>query len=137
MFSFLKSYVKLQVADPIHEQIKFVQSSIKSTQVRNSIENYSLWTNPLPANPTDSNQLSLKLWFEINYALEVSWKYMSNHVWWCCVRLYFCVLFILLMVDCLQGIMKMGVLIMWRWWIMLMCYYGPWIIHRPQKCMWY
>jgi len=42
-----------------------------------------------------------------------------------------------LMMDCWQGIMKMGVLIMWRWWIMLTCYCGPWIIHHPQRCMWY
>jgi hypothetical protein len=33
MSSFLKIFVKPQVANPIHEQIKFVQSSIKSTQV--------------------------------------------------------------------------------------------------------
>ncbi len=94
-------------------------------------------TNPLPTNPIDSNQLSLKLWFEINHALEVSWKYFNNHVWWCCVKLYLRVLLILIMVDCLQGIMKMGILIVWRWWVMLTCYRGPWIIHHPQICMWY
>jgi len=33
MFSFFKIFMKLQVANPTHEQIKFVQSSIKSTQV--------------------------------------------------------------------------------------------------------
>jgi hypothetical protein len=32
MFYFLKIFVKLQVVDPTHEQIKFVQSSIKSIQ---------------------------------------------------------------------------------------------------------
>jgi hypothetical protein len=37
-------------------------------------------TNPLLANPIDSNQLSLKLWLQINYALEASWKYLNNHV---------------------------------------------------------
>ncbi len=42
-----------------------------------------------------------------------------------------------LMMDCLQGIMRMGVLVVWRWWIMLTCYCGPWIIHHPQRCMWY
>jgi hypothetical protein len=39
MSSFLKISVKLQVANPTHEQIKFVQSSIKSTQVWGSIKN--------------------------------------------------------------------------------------------------
>ncbi len=58
-------------------------------------------------------------------------------MWWCCVKLYLCVLLILIMVDCLQGIMKMGILVVWRWWFMLTCYYGPWIIHHPQRCMWY
>ncbi len=33
--------------------------------------------------------------------------------------------------------MRMGVLVVWRWWIMLTCYCGPWIIHHPQRCMWY
>jgi hypothetical protein len=33
MSSFLKIFMKLEVVDPIHEQIKYVQSSIKSTQV--------------------------------------------------------------------------------------------------------
>jgi hypothetical protein len=33
MFFFLKLFVRLQVVNPTHEQIKFVQSSIKSTQV--------------------------------------------------------------------------------------------------------
>jgi hypothetical protein len=32
MSYFLKIFTKLQVVDPIHEQIKFVQSSMKSTQ---------------------------------------------------------------------------------------------------------
>jgi len=89
-----------QVANPTHEQIKYVQSSIKSTQLWSSIKNFFLKTNPLPTNPIDSKQLSLKLWLEINHALEASWKYLNNHVW-CCVRLYLCVLLILLMVDCL------------------------------------
>jgi len=80
---------------------QFVQSSIKSTQVWNSKKNFSFQKNPLLANPIDSNQLNLKLWLEINCALEASCKYFSNHVWWCCVKLYFYVLFILLMVDCL------------------------------------
>jgi hypothetical protein len=137
MSSCLKISVKLQVAYPTHEQIKYVQSSIKSTQVWNFIKNSSLWTNPLLANPIDWNQLSLKLWLQINYVLETSWKYLNNHVWWCCVRMYLCVLLILLMVDCLHGIMRMGVPIMWRWWVMLTCYCGPWIIHHPQRCMWY
>ncbi len=137
MSSFLKISMKLQVIDSTHEQIKYVQSSLKSTQVWSSIKNFSFQTNPLLTNPIDSNQLSLKLWLEINHALEASWKYLNNHVWWCCVQLYFYVLFILFMVDCLKGIMKMGVPIMWRWWVMLTCYYGPWIIHHPQKCMWY
>jgi hypothetical protein len=101
MFSFLKICVKLQVVDPTHEQFKFVQNSIKSTRVWNSIKNSFLQTNPLPANPIDSNQLTLKLWIEINHALKTSWKYLNNRVWWCCVRMYSCVLFILLMVDCL------------------------------------
>jgi len=48
MSSFLKIYVKLQVANPTHEQIKFVQSSIKSTQVWSSIKNSFFRTNPLP-----------------------------------------------------------------------------------------
>jgi hypothetical protein len=137
MSSFLRISMKLQVADPTHEQIKSIQSSINSTQVWSSIKYSSFQTNPLPTNLIDSNQLSLELWLEINYALEASWKYLNNHVWWCCVRLYFCVLFILLMVDCLQGIMKMGILVVWRWWIMLTCYCGPWIIHHPQRCIWY
>jgi hypothetical protein len=34
----------------------------------------------MPANPIDSNHLSLKLWLEINRALEASWKYLNNHV---------------------------------------------------------
>jgi lipopolysaccharide export LptBFGC system permease protein LptF len=123
--------VKLQAVNPTHEQIKFVQSSVKSTQVWSSINNFSFWTNPLLANPIDSNQLSLKLWLKINHALEASWKSLNNHVWWCCVWLYLCVMFILIMVDCLQGIMRMGVLIVWRRWVMLTCYYGPWIIHHP------
>jgi hypothetical protein len=101
MSSFLKIFVKLQDANPTHEKIKFVQSSIKSTQVWNSKKNFSFQTNPLLANPIDSNQLNLKLWLEINRVLEASYKYFSNHVWWCCVRLYFYVLFILLMMDCL------------------------------------
>jgi hypothetical protein len=94
MSYFLKIFVKLQVADPTHKQIKFVQSSIKSTQVWSSINKMFLQTNPLPANPIDSNQLNLKLWFKINHALETSWKYLCNHVWWCCVKIYFHVLFI-------------------------------------------
>jgi len=137
MFSFLKIYVKLQLVDPIHEQIKYVQSSIKSTQVWNSIKNFSIWTNPLLVNPIDSNQLSLKLRLEINCVLETSWKYLNNHVWWCCVRLYLCVLLILLMVDYLQVIKRIGVPVVWRWWIMMTCYCGPWIIYHPQRCMWY
>jgi hypothetical protein len=40
---------------PIHEQIEFVQSSIKSTQVWSSIKIYFFRTNPLPTNPIDSN----------------------------------------------------------------------------------
>jgi len=36
---FFKISMKLQVANPTHEQIKFVQSSIKSTQVWSSIKN--------------------------------------------------------------------------------------------------
>ncbi len=88
-------------------------------------------------NPIDSNQLNLMFWLEINHVLEASWKYLSNHVWWCCVKIYLYVFLIQLMVDYLQGIMKMGILIMWRWWIVLTCYYGPWITHHPRKCMWY
>jgi hypothetical protein len=137
MFFFPKISMKLQVVDPTHKQIKFVQSSIKSTQVWSSSKNFSFQKNPLLTNPIDSNQLSLKLWFEINYALKASWKYLNNHVWWCCVRLYFYVLIILFIVDYLQGILRMGVLVVWRWWVMLTCYYGPWIIHHPQRCMWY
>jgi len=137
MFSFPKIFMKLQVADPTHEQIKYAQSSIKSIQIWSSIKNSSFEKNPLPTNPIDSNQLSLKLWLKINHALEASWKYLTNHVWWCCVKLYFYVLFILLMVDCLKGITKLGVLVVWKWWIMLTCYCGPWIIHHPQRCMWY
>jgi hypothetical protein len=138
MFSFLNIFLQLHwVVDSTHEQIKSIESYIKSAQVWNSIQNSSLQTNPLPTNPIDSNQLSLKLWLEINHALEVSWKYLSNHVWWCSIRLYFCVLFIMLMLDYLQGIMKMGIIVMRRWWIMLTCYCGPWIIHQPQRCMWY
>jgi len=38
--SFLKISMKLQVANPTHEQIKFVQSSIKWTQVWSSIKNF-------------------------------------------------------------------------------------------------
>jgi hypothetical protein len=63
--------MKLQVVDLTHEQIKIIQSSIK---------NSSFQTNPLPTNLIDSNQLSLKLWLEINYALEASWKYLNNRV---------------------------------------------------------
>ncbi len=137
MSSFLKIFVKLQAINPTHEQVKSIQSSIQSTQVWSSINNSYFWRNPLPPNPIDSNQLSLKLWLEINHALEASWKYLNNHVWWCCVWLYLRVVFILIMVDCLQGIMIMGVLIVWKWWVMLTCYYGPWIIHHPQRCMWY
>jgi len=74
--------------------IQYVQSSIKPTQVWSFINNFSLQTNPLSTNPTNSNQLSLKLWLEINHALKASWKYLSNHVRWCCVKLYFYVLFI-------------------------------------------
>jgi len=80
---------------------EFCSKFHKSTQVWSSIKNFSFQTNPLLANPIDSNQLSLKLWLEINCALKASWKYLSNHVWWCCVRLYSNFLFILLMVDCL------------------------------------
>ncbi len=80
----------------------------------------------MPANPIDSNQLSLKFQLEINRALEASWKYLSNHMWWCCVKLYFYVLFIWFMVDYLQGIMRMGVPLVWRWWVMLTYYCGPW-----------
>jgi hypothetical protein len=68
--------------------------------------------------------------------LGASWKYLNNHVWWCFVKLYFCVLFILLMVDYLQGIMRMGIPIVWRWWIMLTHNCGSWIMHHPQKCIW-
>ncbi len=90
MFSFPKIFMKLQVADPTHEQIKYAQTSIKSIQIWSSIKNSSLKKNPLPTNPIDSNQLSLKLWLKINHALEASWKYLTNHVWWCCVKLYLC-----------------------------------------------
>jgi hypothetical protein len=131
MFSFFKISVKLKVVDPTHKQIKFVQSSIKSTQVWSSSKNFSFQKNPLLANPIDSNQLSLKLLFEINCALKASWKYLSNHAWWCCVKLYLCVLLILFMLDYLQGILRMGVSVVGRWWVMLTCYYGPWIIHHP------
>jgi hypothetical protein len=64
-YFFLRSLwnYKLQI------QLKYVQSSIKPTQVWNSIKNFFLWTNPLSTNPTNSNQLSLKLWLEINRAL--------------------------------------------------------------------
>jgi hypothetical protein len=96
MSFFFKIFVKLQVVDPTHEQIKFVWSLIKSTQVWSSIEKKNLWINPFPTNPTNSNQLSLKLWLEINCALEFSWKYLNNHVWWCCVKLYLCVLLVCL-----------------------------------------
>jgi hypothetical protein len=41
----------------------------------------------------------LKLWLEIDHALKASWKYLNNHVWWCCVRIYSNFLFILLMMD--------------------------------------
>jgi len=88
MSSFLKIFVKLQVAYPTHEQIKYVQSSMKSTQVWSSIKNFSLQTNPLPTNPIDSNQLSLKFFLEINRALEASWKFLSIHVWWCYVSIF-------------------------------------------------
>jgi hypothetical protein len=27
--------------------------------------------------------------------------------------------------------MKMGMPIVWRWWVMVTCYCGPWIIHHP------
>jgi len=37
MFFFLKISMKLQAVDPTHEQIKSIQSSIKSTQVWSSI----------------------------------------------------------------------------------------------------
>jgi hypothetical protein len=40
-----------QVANPTHEQIKSIQSSIKSTQFWSSIKNSFLRTNPLPINP--------------------------------------------------------------------------------------
>ncbi len=53
MFSFLEISMKLQVADPTHKQIKFVQSSIKSTQVWSSIKNFSFLTNSLRTNPID------------------------------------------------------------------------------------
>jgi hypothetical protein len=97
MSSFFKIYVKLHwVVDPIHEQLKSIQSSIKSTQVWSSIKKFPLQTSPLLANLIYSNQLNLKFWFEINCDLETSWKYLSNHVWCCCVRLYFCVLLICL-----------------------------------------
>jgi hypothetical protein len=55
MFSFFKTSTKLQVVDPTHEQIKFAQSLIKSTQVWSFIEFFFLQTNPLPTNPIDSN----------------------------------------------------------------------------------
>jgi hypothetical protein len=61
MSSFIKISMKLQVEDPTHEQIKYLQSSIKSTQIWSSINNSSLRINPLPTNPIDSNQLNLKL----------------------------------------------------------------------------
>jgi hypothetical protein len=73
MFSFLKISLKLQV-DPIHEQIKFVQSLIKSTQVWISIKNSHIRTNPLRTNPIDPNQLS---W---NFGLKsiMPWKLHGN-----------------------------------------------------------
>jgi hypothetical protein len=78
MSSFLKIFVKLQVADPTHEKIKFVQNSIKSTQVWNSIKNSSFPPNPLPTNLIDSNQLSLKLWLKILH--ESTWVIMCDGV---------------------------------------------------------
>ncbi len=80
MSFFFKIFTKLQVVDPTHEQMKFVQSSIKSTQVLSSIKNFSFQKNPLLANPIDSNQQNLKLWLEIDHALKASWKYLNNHV---------------------------------------------------------
>jgi hypothetical protein len=57
--------MKVQVVNPIHEQIKYVQSSIKSTHVSSSIKNFSFQTNPLPTNPIDSNQLSFESFMEV------------------------------------------------------------------------
>jgi hypothetical protein len=127
MFSFLKISMKLQVANPSHEQIKSVQSSIKSAQVWSSINNFFL--EQIHCQPTQ--------WIQVNHTLETSWKYLNNHVWWCCVKIYLRVLLILITVNCLQSIMKMGILVVWRWWVMLTPYFGPWIIHHPQRCMWY
>jgi hypothetical protein len=60
IFYFFKIFVKLQVVNSTHEQIKFVQNSIKSTQVWSSIKNSSFWTNSLPTDPIDANQLNLR-----------------------------------------------------------------------------
>jgi len=98
---FLNIFVKLQVANPTHEQFKYVQSSIKSTQVWTSINNFFFLNKSITNQPN---------WFKS-------------------IRLYFCVLFILLMVDCLQGMMRMGIVIMWRWWIVLVCYL--WVVDHP------
>jgi hypothetical protein len=65
MSSFPKISMKLQVVDPTHEQIKYVQSSIKSTQVWSSIKNFSFQTNPLPTNLIDSNQPCLGSFMEV------------------------------------------------------------------------
>jgi hypothetical protein len=71
--------VKLQVVDPTHEQMKFVQSSINQSKFEAPSKTL-ISKNPLLANPIYSNQLSLKLWLEINRALKASSKYLSNHV---------------------------------------------------------
>ncbi len=84
---FSQDLCEIQVVNPTHEQIKSIKSSIKSTPVWSFIKNSSLQTNPLLTNQIDSNQLSLKLWLKINCTLEASWKYLSNHAWWCCVKL--------------------------------------------------
>jgi hypothetical protein len=71
--------VKLQVVDPTHEQMKFVQSSINQAKFE-APSRTLLSKTPLLTNPIYSNQLSLKLWLEINRALKASWKYLNNHV---------------------------------------------------------
>jgi hypothetical protein len=66
MSSFLKIVVKLQVADPIHEQIKFVQRSIKSTQVWSSINIYIyFWNKSIASQPN---------WFKSTNFEALSWN---------------------------------------------------------------
>jgi hypothetical protein len=73
MFSLFKIYVKLQITNPIHEQIKFVQNSIKSSLklhqklffLNKSIANQPNWFKSTKFEAMAWNQLCLGSFMEI------------------------------------------------------------------------